>query len=153
MTVARLYASGSLTNATMSSLVKTQPPISKEIGEFWNGTSGFDYTSFTEVYKERRRRQGKTQKSKTRTRFDRFWDNGFKSVETNVCSEVDVEKSDKECYCNSTVLRILWDNMPRQPKIGVFAHGGPATDFINNYQLSMPRQFVCSQDASFTLTR
>lgn len=108
--------------------------LNRDWWEFWNETSGFDYTSFTEAYGEDRRRQGKTQKSKTRTRFNRFWDNGFKCVETNVCSELGVEKSDRECHCNSAVLRVLLDNMPRQRKIGVFAHGGPATDFINNYQ-------------------
>ena len=108
--------------------------LNRDWREFWNETSGFNYTSFTEAYEEHRRKQGKARKSRTRTRFDRFWDNGFKCVETNVCSEVGVEKSDKECYCNAGFLRVLLDNMPRQHRIGVFAHGVPATNFIDNYQ-------------------
>lgn len=109
--------------------------LNKDWWEFWKETSGFDYRYFSQVYEKEREKQGRTRTSstsRTRERFDRFRYNGFTCLlETNVFSN---EGGESERIRNRTVLEALLDNMPRQTRIGVFAHGKYAKKFISNYQ-------------------
>ena len=111
-------------------------PLGVNWRAFWQDTSGFDYISFAKCYE-----QPMHTRSKTRSRFSRFGDNGFRCIVANVCSEEGVEKSKKECDCNVAVLRVLLDNIPQESTIGVFAHGTEATAFITDFRDQCPNHW------------